>query len=109
MKHTLASLSGRPSTFGRRAVANAPRTLAITVVTSKLAASAAIITPPGMPKTRNLASTAGLTPCLMACPTLATVTAGVSCTCTQTHHYCQICMLGCSLWGAAGGGGGRGA
>ncbi len=51
-----------------------PSTLAMTVVTSKLAASAAIITPPGRPRTRNLASTLGVTPRWMACITVKRVT-----------------------------------
>lgn len=66
--------------------ATIPSTLAMTVVTSKLAASAAIMTPPGIPNTRNLASTAGLTPCLIACPTVATVTSGAECTYIQTYN-----------------------
>ena len=96
-KHYNFGFGGRKNTSGAGAV---PSTLAMTVVTSKLAASAAIMTPPGMPKTRNLASTAGLTPCLMACPTVATVTSGVAFTYMQTDAARslagqELALVGC--------------
>jgi hypothetical protein len=51
--------------------------LAMTVVTSKLQASAAIITPPGRPSTRKLDSTWGDTPLQMAAHTDALFTSTV--------------------------------
>lgn len=51
-----------------------PRMLAMTVVTSKLQASAAIMTPPGRPSTRKLDSTCGDTPLQMAAHTDALFT-----------------------------------
>lgn len=46
----------------------------MTVVTSKLAASTPIMTPPGSPKARNLVMTLGETPCLTAAMAEAYVT-----------------------------------
>ncbi len=51
-----------------------PKTLAITVVTSKLAASTPIMTPPGSPKAKNLVMTLGETPCRTAAIAEAYVT-----------------------------------
>ena len=49
----------------------------MTVVTSKLQASAAIMTPPGRPRTRKLDSTGGDTPVQIAAHTDALVTSTV--------------------------------
>ncbi len=51
--------------------------LAMTVVTSKLQASAAIMTPPGRPSTRKLDSTCGDTPLQIAAHTDALFTSTV--------------------------------
>ena len=51
-----------------------PKTLAMTVVTSKLAASTPIMTPPGSPKAKNLVMTLGETPCRTAAMAEAYVT-----------------------------------
>lgn len=66
------------SKHGNREERCSPRMLAMTVVTSKLQASAAIMTPPGRPSTRKLDSTCGDTPLQMAAHTdaLFTSTAG---------------------------------
>lgn len=67
-----------------------PRMLAMTVVTSKLQASAAIMTPPGSPSTRKRVSASGAMPCQIAVVTVALVTCGLV-TITSCNAATRLC------------------
>ena len=79
----------------RRDDAYIPRMLAMTVVTSKLQASAAIMTPPGRPSTRKLDNTCGDKPALIASHALDIVTPDPFASCghaTQMQATALTCM-----------------
>lgn len=72
-----------------------PRTLAMTVVTSKLAASTPIMTPPGSPKAKNLVMTLGETPCRTAAMAEAYVTSDLGsffCSSPTTVSKTSCCL-----------------
>ena len=75
-----------------------PRMLAMTVVTSKLQASAAIMTPPGRPNTRKLDSTWADKPDLTATHALPKVTPERDPSCSHAMQVFMPCGSSCTDW-----------
>lgn len=93
------SMTKMPTTTRRgRSWIIIPRMLAMTVVTSKLQASAAIMTPPGRPNTRKLDSTWADKPDLTATHALAKVTPEQDPSCSHAMQVFMPCDSSCTDW-----------